>query len=274
MAATVVATIMAGDMARALDPALLANAAGIEPDDWQADLLRSGAKQIILNCSRQVGKSTICSILALHDVLYMPPALVLVLSPSQRQSAELFNKIKKSYFKVTGGAARQDSATSLELNNGSRIVSLPGNSDTIRGFSGVSRLIVDEAAKVPDQLYQAVRPMLAVSSGSIALLSSPFGKRGFFHHEWSEGDGWQRYEIPATQCPRIDPAWLAAERKAIGEFWYQQEYCGAFLEAQDSVFRFEDIQSMFDTDAKPMFAQEQAIYHPAGSDAGDEEGYL
>jgi hypothetical protein len=261
---------LAGDLARALDPALLANAAGIEPDAWQADLLRSGAKQIILNCSRQVGKSTICSILALHDVLYTPPALVLVLSPSQRQSAELFNKIKKSYFKVTGGAARQDSAISLELSNGSRIVSLPGNEATVRGFSGVTRLIVDEASKVPDPLYQAVRPMLAVSSGSIALLSSPFGKRGFFHQVWSEGEDWERYFIPATMCPRIDPAWLAAERKAIGEFWFQQEYCGAFLEAQDSVFRFEDIEAMFDTDARPMFTQEQFIY-PAGPGAGDED---
>ncbi|MDQ3175559.1 MAG: hypothetical protein M3Q91_17935, partial [Acidobacteriota bacterium] len=84
-------------------------------------------------------------------------------------------------------AVASESALELEFSNSSRIVALPGKESTIRGFSGVSLLIVDEASRVPDELYQAVRPMLAVSGGDIVLLSTPFGKRGFFHHEWTEG---------------------------------------------------------------------------------------
>jgi hypothetical protein len=53
------------------------------------------------------------------------------------------------------------------------------NEATIRGFSGVAPLIVDEASRVSDELYQAIRPMLAASGGEILLLSTPFGKRGF-----------------------------------------------------------------------------------------------
>ncbi len=284
MAATVTPTL-AGDMAMALDPVILARAAGYpDLDPWQAEFLRSPVKQKILLCSRQAGKSTVSSLLAVHDVLYSPagqPALVLVLSPSLRQSSELFNKIKAAYYKVAGVQPRQDSAISLILPNLSRIVSLPGTEATVRGFSGVSHLLVDEAAKVSDDLFMAVRPMLAVSGGKLTLMSTPFGKRGFFHSIWTEGEDWRRFEVPATAVPRIDPKWLAAERRAIGEFWYLQEYCGAFLEAQDSVFTFEDIQSMFDTDAKPMFTQEQVIYPGAGAGAGagasaddEEEEYL
>jgi hypothetical protein len=121
---------LAGDMAMALDPVNLARAAGFPNlDTYQAEFLRSPAKQKILLCSRQAGKSTISSLLAVHDVLYSPadrPALVLVLSPSLRQSSELFNKIKAAYYKVAGVQPRQDSAISLILPNLSRIVSLPG----------------------------------------------------------------------------------------------------------------------------------------------------
>ncbi len=74
----------------------------------------------------------------------------------------------------------------LRLENGSRIVSLPGTEGTVRGFSGVALLIVDEASRVDDALYHAVRPMLAVSHGKLVLLSTPWGKRGFFYREWAE----------------------------------------------------------------------------------------
>jgi hypothetical protein len=44
-------------------------------------------------------------------------------------------------------------------------------------------VIVDEAARVPDDLYRAVRPMLAVSQGRLIALSTPFGQRGWFYDE-------------------------------------------------------------------------------------------
>ncbi len=54
------------------DAVLMALRAGITPDAWQSDLLRSDARQMILLCSRQSGKSTITSILALHQAIYTP----------------------------------------------------------------------------------------------------------------------------------------------------------------------------------------------------------
>ncbi len=180
--------VMARSLARALDPVLLAREAQIEPDEWQAGVLRSAANQILLLCSRQSGKSTVTALLAVHRALSRAPGLVLLLAPALRQSQELFRKVKG----ILGSLSNvprilQESALSLEFTTGSRIVCLPGKEATIRGFSAVDLLVVDEASRVPDDLYAAVRPMLAVSGGRIVLLSTPFGQRGFFHHEATTG---------------------------------------------------------------------------------------
>jgi phage terminase large subunit-like protein len=241
------------------DAVLMAQRAGITPDQWQADLLRSDARQMILLCSRQSGKSTVSSILAIHEAIYCPNSLILLLSPSLRQSQELFRKLQSVYNELDSPSLPQtteESALRMELSNGSRIVALPGKEATIRGFSGVNLLVIDEASRVPDELYQSVRPMLAVSGGRIVLLSTPFGKRGFFHSEWTDGDGWRKVKITADQCPRIDRDWLERERKMIGDWWYLQEYFCEFVETNDQVFSYDDIQAALDSDIKPLFPKE------------------
>ncbi len=241
------------------DAVLMAQRAGITPDAWQADLLRSDAKQMILLCSRQSGKSTVSSILAIHEAIYQPNSLILLLSPSLRQSQELFRKLKDVYNALDSPSLTQpieESALRTEFDNGSRIIALPGKEATIRGFSGVSLLVVDEASRVPDELYQAIRPMLAVSGGRIVLLSTPFGKRGFFYSEWTDGQDWQKVKITADQCPRINAEWLERERQMIGDWWYLQEYFCEFVETNDQVFSYDDIQAALDSEIRPLFPKE------------------
>ncbi len=158
--------MIATDLAFALDPPRLMAAAGITPDPWQSDLLKSQAKQHLLLCTRQAGKSTTTAALALWEALYHAPALVLLLSPSLRQSQELFKKVVDFYHATAGPVpVAEESALRLSLVNGSRIIALPGSEATIRGYSGVRLLVIDEASRVDDGLYYAVRPMLAVSGG-------------------------------------------------------------------------------------------------------------
>jgi hypothetical protein len=238
------------------DPVLMSARAGIVPDAWQSDLLRSDARQMILLCSRQSGKSTVSSILAIHEAIYCPNSLILLLSPSLRQSQELFRKLQTVYNELDSPSLPQtteESALRMELSNGSRIVALPGKEATIRGFSGVNLLVIDEASRVPDELYQSVRPMLAVSGGRIVLLSTPFGKRGFFYQEWTGGEGWQKVKITADQCPRIDKNWLEREKAMIGDWWYLQEYFCEFVETNDQVFSYDDINAALSPDIKPLF---------------------
>jgi hypothetical protein len=248
---------LAADLARALDPVLLSQAAGISPDPWQADLLRSQDQQTILLCSRQSGKSTTCGTLAYHTASYHPHALILLVSPSLRQSQELFKKVQ-GVADALGPEAHpieEESALRLELSNGSRIVCLPGKASTIRGYSGPRLILIDEAAQVDDETYQSLRPMMAVSpGGQLILLSTPHGKRGFFHHEWSEGGkGWRRVKVTAADCPRITPEWLEAERAQIGDWHFRQEYLCEFCETEDQWISYDLIRGAISDDLPLLF---------------------
>ena len=176
---------LVNDLVMALDPVAFArDGLGFEPDPWQAGVLRWDGKRLILNCSRQSGKSTIAAILGVHRAYYYPGSLVLLVSPSLRQSGELFRKVS-GYLKALEQTPRllEDNKLSMTMMNGSRVVSLPSKEATVRGFSGADLIIEDEASRVPDDLYSAMRPMLAVSDGRLILMSTPFGKRGHFHQE-------------------------------------------------------------------------------------------
>ena len=71
--------------------------AGLAPDSWQMDIARSQASRLLLLCCRQSGKSTTTAALALATAIREPSSLVLLLSPSLRQSSELFRKVLEHY---------------------------------------------------------------------------------------------------------------------------------------------------------------------------------
>jgi Terminase large subunit, T4likevirus-type, N-terminal len=240
-----------------LDPVeFFTDAVGSEPDRWQADLLRSESKNIILNASRQSGKSQTTAILALHHALYTPGALALVLAPSLRQSQELFGKVLGALRDLGSGDLIKPAAQrrlSLELENGSRILTLPGSEKTIRGFSSVSLLLLDEASRVPDELYFAVRPMLAVSGGRLIMLSTPWGRRGVFYEVWEHGEGWEKYRVTAHQVDRISEEFLEEERMALPPWVFRSEYECSFEDTEDTVFTTEMIERAISPDVKPLF---------------------
>jgi hypothetical protein len=237
------------------DPSKLMEAAGMTPDPWQAALLQNDWQRALLLCSRQAGKSTVTGALATHVAQYDAGSLTLLLSASQRQSGELFRKVKSFYAALPNRVpVKQESALQIELINGSRIVALPGKEETIRGYSGVDLLVVDEAARVKDALYFSVRPMLAVSGGRLICLSTPFGRRGFFFQEWEEGsEDWHRTKITALDVPRITAEFLEEERRALGDWWFRQEYGCEFLETTDQVFSYDLIQEAMSSDIQPLF---------------------
>jgi hypothetical protein len=208
-------------------------------------------------CSRQSGKSEVAAALALHTALLQAGALVLLLSPSERQSGELATKVFHLFDRATAAGmalpALKRTALQLHLVNGSRIIALPENERTIRGYSGASLLVVDEASRVSDALYASVRPMLAVSRGRLVVLSTPFGKRGFFFDEWSSDRAWERIRITADQCPRISPEFLEEERQALGDRWFQQEYFCAFCDVIDAVFSEADIAASMHGAPPPLW---------------------
>jgi len=241
------------DFARACDPVLLAQDCGITPDPVQARLLTSTSRKTLLNCTRQWGKSTTTALIALHEALYAAPAKIILVSPSQPQSTELFKKLHGFWEQLPGAPeAKQESLTRMELSNGSRIISLPGSEKTARGYTA-TLVVMDEASRVPDELLASIRPMLATTGGRFFALSTPAGKRGWYYESWINGDGWDRVQVKADECPRITKEFLADELEALGPMRFAQEYQCEFIDSETSVFNSDLIQAALTNDFEPFF---------------------
>ena len=208
----------------------------------------------MLNCTRQWGKSTIAAAKAIYTAVHEAGSLTVVVSPSSRQSGELVRKAeifaRRLGIKVKGDGTNE---ISVALPNGSRIIGLPGTEATIRGYSAVSLLLVDEAARVSDDLYLAIRPMLAVSGGALWLMSTPWGKRGFFYDEWIRaGADWQRFRVPATECPRISARFLEEERATMGDRPFRQEYLCEFVQTESGAFDRDLVEGAMSYEFEPL----------------------
>ncbi len=144
---------LARELRHALNPVAFAiERLGFYPDAWQARILKSTRRRMLMNCTRQAGKTTVTAILALHTAIYKPKSLILLFSKAQRQSSELLAKIQAYVATMEAPPPMaKEAATELRLKNGSRIVSLPGDGDTIRGYSAPALIIEDEAAFVSDE---------------------------------------------------------------------------------------------------------------------------
>jgi hypothetical protein len=238
----------------AVDRVAFARVLGLDLDAWQAGLLASDSRRDILNCSRQAGKSTIAAVLALHEALYQPGSVTVLVSPTQRQSSELFRKVVDLRALLPHQPVLlEDNRLSMHVAGGGRVLSLPGSEATIRGISAVTLLVEDEAARVDDQLYLSVRPMLAVRNGRLVLMSTPWGKRGHYWDVWDQGVGWAKVRVPATEVPRISAEFLEEERRSMPAWWFEQEYLCEFKEDSDSVFRYDDVMAALSDDVAPLF---------------------
>ncbi len=136
----------------------------------------------------------------------------------------------------------EDNKSSCTLANGARVVSLPGDPDTLRGYSAPKLIIKDEAAYVSDAMQAALDPMLAVSKGRLIEMSSPNGKRGHFYENWQGGIDVERIKIIGRECPRIGAEILEKMRQKLGPMLFSQEFEGEFIDAESSAFSSEMIE--------------------------------
>ncbi len=181
-------------------------------------------------------------------------SFVLVISASEPQAFEFFARVMECYRRMPLVATKEEPTKSqLLLENGGRLLALPNNEKTVRVYSSVNRLVIDEASRVPDTLYGAVSPMLAVSKGRKTLLSTPFGQRGFFYNEWMNGTNWRRMSVPWNKCPRIPASFIDSERRQHGDIWVRQEYECEFLSIQSSMFDVAAFATLIDPTLRPTY---------------------
>lgn len=245
-----------------------------EPDPWQAQFLRSNSLDIILNCSRQTGKTRLAGTKAAHRARYFPGSIVIIASHTQKQATFVQRWVAESCTKAQGGVGVVEwkkkkeldmweynpwtgggevvkkSVMSLELANGSRVESVPASSETVRGGSP-HLIILDEAAYMTRDVYEAIRPMRANMENrcQLVLMSSAGYKRGFFYEEWiGEDEEWEKILVTADDCPRTTEEFLDRERRKVSDAVFMREYYCRFMDMEGGLLTMEQINSIFDND--------------------------
>jgi phage FluMu gp28-like protein len=180
-------------------------------------ILLEQERDLLVCCTRQWGKSTVGAALAAVRAMEHAGRVVLVVAPTLRQSREFLLKVR-AFLEAAGEELEGGNGVELRLANGARVMAMPENQRTLRGVSAPVLIVIDEAAQVKDAAYRAVCPMLATGGG----------QRGFFWEEWTKGEGWLRVTARATECERIDAAFLAREEKRLGREQFAQEFMCEF----------------------------------------------
>jgi hypothetical protein len=217
------------ELAYQIDPALwVREVLQIEPTPWQVDFLRAplGASIIVLT-ARQVGKTTTAAWAIAHHTYFTPGGLSVVACPAQRQSGEAVRKVRDNLAK-TDAKLKSDNVYGLELENGARVLALPGSDDSIRGLTVDGWIIADEAARLTPDLLSALRPMRARRPQTrLAMLSTAKSRTDPFWTAWSnQNPAWLRLQATADIPGLFPPEFLAQERAELGESLFNQEYLG------------------------------------------------
>jgi phage FluMu gp28-like protein len=234
---------------------------GFEPDEKQCEILRSTAKRGILNCTRQWGKTQAVAAKVVHHLFTAPDRLVIVASSGKRASGTFIRRVKNMLRKL-GVKAQGDGENELSvlLPNNSLIVGLPHAPDNVRGFAGVTMVVVEEAAFCSDEMYAAVAPMLATTDGPLWMLSTSGAKSGFFYETWQHGGPeWHRVRVLAADCPRISQAFLEKEMKGLGMEKFRREFLCEFTGAGANAFDRDLMERALDDSIEPIFLLEKPL---------------
>lgn len=213
-----------------LDPTYtFTEAFGFSPLAWQVPYLESTDNAVIVK-GRQIGASTSAAAICIRYVRHFPNFLAAIVSPSMKQSTEVKLKAKNGLIRL-GEDLVQDSQDTIGLDNGSRIISLPGSPKSVRGWSA-GILIIDEAAFLDPETFLAARATVAATGGRTIVQSTPISPFGHFFDLFSVPDpGWTRYQVSSEDVSTISTAFLASEKLKLTDDEYAQEYLGQFASA-------------------------------------------
>ena len=231
--------------------------AGLKLDPWQKKVLETKGN-ICLRSGRQVGKSTIIGIKAAKYALENSNKLVMVISKVERQAQLLFSKILNNlhYLGRTQILKGKDRPTKhkISLKNGSVIHCLPAG-DTGFGLMGytIDLLIADEAAFIPEEVWNSIIPALAITRGNIWLLSTPFLKEGYYYKCFND-KSFTTFHESSEDCPRRDDEFLEHKKKTLTRAQYAQMYLGLFVDELKQFFTDELILKCCTGKEKPFAA--------------------
>jgi len=207
------------------------------PFPYQEKLLRDSSKRVVSAWGRQTGKTTTNAIKAIHFAYCNPKKLVLIVSPSLRQSMIMFDRIIElinSNPHLPKSIVRK-TRTLIQLDDGSKIVALPCSANMLRGYTA-HMIICDEAAFMPETVItQIIFPMLSTTQGNATFLSTPWGRDHFFYKAFMDPN-YSVHHVKSSECPTITKQFLDEQRRNMTAEAFQMEYEAQFTEAATSYF--------------------------------------
>ena len=254
----------------------------IKLDPWQRDYINTKGN-VAVRAGRQSGKSFAQSLRVALFALLNEKTQTLIIGAVDRQSVELFEKVKAHIFILAKHMIKKKPTLhKVELRNGSKIIALPAGRTGygLRNYT-IHKLVADEAHYIPEEVWTAVRPMLATTGGTMDILSTPRGNIGFFYEAFQKESDFTTFHTTTEECPRIDKEFLKLEKKRMTTLQYMQEYEAEFLDSLQQFFTKELIDSCIlppKTSLSPS-----SLFHGAGDYylgidlagyGGDENAYV
>jgi hypothetical protein len=196
----------------------------------------------IVNKSRQLGISTLCSAYALWLMLFHKDKNVLCIATKQETAKNMVTKVRFAYTNLPAWLrvkADEDNKLSLRLSNGSQIKAVGATSDAGRS-EAVSLLLLDEAAFIEgiDEIFASAQQTLATGGQCIAI-STPYGTGNWFHRSFigaEEGsNGFVAIKLPWTVHPERDQKWRDEQDDILGLRNAAQECDCDFTTSGDTV---------------------------------------
>jgi len=283
-------SFLSDDLLLSLSPSAVLAQLDMPPFDWQREALDPRYKRILVLAARQSGKSSISAGRGHHTGRFMDNSLSLIVSPSEQQSKETMKKVDELIMKDPNADLIGNASFEKKYSNGARVLALPGTERSVRGYSGPKLIIMDEASRIEDGTYKAVRPMLTGNPDSVLLaVTTPYGKMGWFYEEWTKSKRWYKImvkpafklngnrtevipDIPeeefkakmahqgisAHYSPRHTQEFLQEELETMDWWWWNQEYGCEFLDEGFSPFDMNAVRDSFD-DVDTMFGMNELI---------------
>jgi len=203
----------------------------------QLEVLQHPARFKVLACGRRFGKTETGKIAAVETAAR--GGVAWYIARNYGQSVEVWDSFKAT---LHGIARKKEVDRLLTLPGGGEIrVRSANDPDALRG-SGLDLAILDEAAHMPAEVWQAaIRPALADRQGSALFFSTPNGKNWFFDL-WVRGQDplqpdWQSWHFPTSASPTVQPGEIEAARAELPDHWFKQEFLAEFTDDAGTVFR-------------------------------------
>ena len=281
---------LSNDLLLSLNPGKFLGGLDMPPYAWQEEALDPSYKRLLVLAARQSGKSTIASGRGHHTGRFFDNSLSLIVSPSEQQSKETMKKVDEFILKDDEADLAGNASFEKKYGNGSRVLALPGTERSVRGYSAPKLIIMDEASRIEDGTYKAVRPMLTGNPEAVLIaVTTPYGKMGWFYEEWTKSPRWHKimvkpafildesrtkvipdipeaefkermahHGVSAYYSPRHTQDFLQEELETMDWWWWNQEYGCEFLDEGFSPFDMNAVRDSFD-DVDTMFGMDELV---------------